>query len=119
MSRRRPVRYQVGGDRQAVVAAIEATGLRALVHPLTDDDLVAIQDNDVNGGDEVIDIDVTGGVGADPEEQADAPDADLAAVSPPAEDAQAEPEPVDDTGDDIPDAADAADDLTADDALPV
>lgn len=27
------------GHRPAVVAAIEATGLRALVHPLTDDDL--------------------------------------------------------------------------------
>lgn len=29
----------LGRHRSAVVAAIEATGLRALVHPLTDDDL--------------------------------------------------------------------------------
>ncbi len=29
----------LGGHRPAVVAAIEATGLRALVHPLTEDDL--------------------------------------------------------------------------------
>jgi len=29
----------LGGHRFAVIAAIEATGLRALVHPLTDDDL--------------------------------------------------------------------------------
>ncbi|WP_432768075.1 DOPA 4,5-dioxygenase family protein [Sphingopyxis sp.] len=29
----------LGRNRPAVVAAIEATGLRALVHPLTDDDL--------------------------------------------------------------------------------
>lgn len=29
----------LAGHRPAVVAAIEATGLRALVHPLTDDDL--------------------------------------------------------------------------------
>ncbi len=29
----------LAASRDAVVAAIEATGLRALVHPLTDDDL--------------------------------------------------------------------------------
>ncbi len=29
----------LGGDRDAIVAQIAATGLRALVHPLTDDDL--------------------------------------------------------------------------------
>jgi len=108
----------------------------------SDDDLVAIQDNDVNGGDEVIDIDVTGGVGSGPEEPKEAPDADLAAVSGPSEldpvsepselDAEApaedlaavselaepevESEPVE--PDPVADAADA-DDLTADDALPV
>jgi hypothetical protein len=108
----------------------------------SDDDLVAIQDNSV-GGDGVIDIDVTGGVGSDPAEPAD-PAADLAAVSGPSElDPVSEPseldaaeapaqdlaavsgpaevdeepaaeEPVDDAADDA-----AADDLTADDALPV
>ena len=92
----------------------------------SDNDVVAIQDNDVNGGDEVIDVDVTGGVGADdPEETPDpavtttAPD--LAAVSGPAEEPAEEPAefqtavlPPEDVS-----AEDDADDLTADDALPV
>ncbi len=89
----------------------------------SDDDQVAIQDNDVNGGDEVIDIDVTGGVGSDPDAPAEAPDADLAAVSGIAE-GDGEPadgEPVDEEPvDEEPvDGADDADTLTADDALPV
>jgi hypothetical protein len=107
----------------------------------SDDDQVAIQDNDVNGGDEVIDIDVTGGVGSDPDEPADPAD-DLAAVSGPSElDPVSEPSELDaaeapaedlaavsglaevdeePAGEEpVDEAADDADDLTADDALPV
>jgi hypothetical protein len=109
----------------------------------SDDDLVAIQDNSV-GGDGVIDVDVTGGVGSDPDETETTEPDDLAAVSGPSEldpisgpseldageaptddlaavsglaEVDEEPaaeEPVDEAADDAD-----ADDLTADDALPV
>lgn len=101
----------------------------------SDDDLVAIQDNSV-GSDGGIDIDVTGGVGADPEEPAEAPetpDADLAAVSGPTELDTEPAEPAEDLAAvsgsaeieeplataPVDEVADDADDLSADDALPV
>ena len=101
-----------------------------------DNDLVAIQDNDVNGGDEVIDIDVTGGVGSGPEVSDETPDADLAVVSGPSGLDAAEPAPdlaavsapaefdeeppaAEPPAEEAEEPADDANDLTADDALPV